>query len=104
MGFCARFDVSDINVADNSTFYSLDEYSNIGMKLYPNPTNSIINIELDGAIGSQLMITDVFGRIITTKIISRSKYSVPISQLSNGMYNVTITSATNQYSKTFIKQ
>lgn len=55
------------------------------VKVYPNPTNSIINIDSDFNIGS-IELYDVQGRILETHIEDRTNSVLNISNKSNGIY------------------
>lgn len=66
--------------------------NNLGydFKLYPNPTNSILNIKLDNVLDSEVFrirLTDALGREITT---TDYKSRLDISFLENGIYFVQI--------------
>jgi len=64
---------------------SLDEFS---YKVYPNPTIGKFTIQTP-SIGEEIIIADVTGNTIK-RIVSYGINSVDISDLSNGMYYVTI--------------
>lgn len=63
-------------------------YENI--KLYPNPSTGIFNIEAEDYISQYFEITDISGKIIERGIIESSKQTIDISKLSNGVYYFSI--------------
>lgn len=69
-----------------------DEVLNIGLKLYPNPANSVLNVEIESDFNSQaqLEIYDYMGRLFDTEaIIINAGYNVvskSVNTLQNGNY------------------
>lgn len=68
--------------------------------IYPNPTNSILNIQTDLAIDA-ITITDISGR--TTTVPSSAKNTIDVSTLSEGIYFVTVTTKDGFFREKFIK-
>lgn len=60
------------------------------IKIYPNPTNSIINVNGDFAIQS-VELFDVQGRLLQTNLQNSNTALLDISEKSNGIYFVKIT-------------
>jgi uncharacterized repeat protein (TIGR03803 family) len=62
--------------------------------IYPNPTNSVINIEVEMQNINNLQATlyDVQGRAVKQFTISNSSSVIDVSNLSNGVYNLSIIS------------
>jgi hypothetical protein len=64
------------------------KYSNI--KIYPNPTNNIINIEgLNKNENNTIQIFDVQGKLVITKTITE-KGTIDLSELNKGVYVIKI--------------
>lgn len=79
---------------ENTVFQALSNSSftkDNSILIYPNPTNSIININCDSTITS-IELFDVQGRVLLTKMASDSNAVLDISGKSNGIYFVRITS------------
>lgn len=53
-------------------------------KIYPNPTQNIVNIEVDGL--NEVEVYDINGRFLIKKQMPENKNSVDISSLSKGIY------------------
>ena len=68
--------------------------------LYPNPTNSILNVQMQQKIEA-INIVDTSGR--TTAIKTLSSNSIDVSSLANGVYFIEITTVDGQFRKKFIK-
>jgi len=59
--------------------------------LYPNPTSNVLNIKLKGDQEfDSVKIMDISGRIVLEKIISESDITLPVSDLTTGIYFVSI--------------
>jgi hypothetical protein len=83
-------DTSDIATlyVDNITLVNENIYSNI--RIYPNPTNNIINIEgLSKNDNNNIQIFDVQGKIVITKTVIE-KGMIDLSGLSKGVYVIKI--------------
>lgn len=65
----------------NNPDFELDN----SVKVYPNPTNSIINITSDFTIES-IELYDIQGRILSTSIENRNQTALDISSKSKGIY------------------
>jgi uncharacterized repeat protein (TIGR01451 family) len=71
----------------HTSFSGIAEVSDIQMKVYPNPTKSILNIELisEGKI-CVAQITDMSGRAVLTHILNSKTGAIYLDNLSSGMY------------------
>ncbi len=87
----------------NSFLLSIDEQSIEGLKLYPNPTNSILNIEAFTPITS-IEIFTVLGQKILEQSVSYNKVQVDFSGFSRGNYFVRVTVNNNTNVLKVIKQ
>ncbi len=83
----------ETNIA-NTTFevlsngnFAIDE----SITVFPNPTNSIVNINCNNNIKS-VEIYDVQGRLLQTQIVDNTTASLDISNKTNGIYFAKITS------------
>jgi hypothetical protein len=66
-----------------------------GIKVYPNPASDIISVELDSQTTIEwINIYDYSGRIVQSEFVSgmlnSQKFSLPIKDLSSGMYFMTL--------------
>jgi len=84
------------------------ENTGIALNIYPNPANSTINIEL-GNIPTenlQLKAVDLAGRVVLEKSWNKTNISknlsIDVSHLINGIYQITVNTASERTSKSFI--
>jgi hypothetical protein len=79
-----------------------DVVSSTAVKMYPNPTATILNIEADKMENSTILIADYSGRIVYTQNHSKP---IDVSALANGIYFVSLQNATgNVYNQKLIIQ
>lgn len=79
---------------ENTVFQTLSNSSfdkDQSILIYPNPTNTIVNIKCDNTIKS-IELYDVQGRVLITKMVSDYNAILDISNKSNGIYFLKITS------------
>ncbi|WP_338814029.1 T9SS type A sorting domain-containing protein [Bernardetia sp. Wsw4-3y2] len=64
------------------------------IKIYPNPTTSLLNVELNTVLNaSEVILVNALGmELQTTKIINSDKVTLELNNLSNGIYFVKIVS------------
>lgn len=77
-----------------TTFASLNNPNftqDVTVTIYPNPTQSIINIKSENTIKS-IQLYDVQGRLLQTTLINETSSYIDISDKSNGIYFLKITS------------
>lgn len=88
------------SLANNLASYGGDGLDNDNIEtqqfdilLYPNPTNDIVNIELDSKLSEkEIIITlfDIQGKQISTKTIIGTKSEIDVSNLQSGFYTIQI--------------
>lgn len=80
---------------------SISDHLGSNINLYPNPTNDILNITLDGIATDNIIIYDILGLPVDFRIVNDNQ--IDVSELGTGQYILTLT--TNRYtsSKVFIK-
>lgn len=76
---------------ENTVVLSTDTYSSFEFEYYPNPTKESITINSNINIKS-IQLYDVQGRILTTKLVNETQSNLDISNYSNGIYFVKVTS------------
>ena len=71
---------------------SVNEIENtFGLSVYPNPANEVINVSLNKSIKAAISVVDVAGKVVKTSSINGLTSSINSSDLTNGVYYVTIT-------------
>ncbi|SRX72677.1 T9SS type A sorting domain-containing protein [Aequorivita antarctica] len=87
-----------------NTILGTEDFQNMEFRLYPNPANEQITIELSDASSNYLVeIFDVLGKKVYTSEIQKSK-SIDVSALAPGTYLVKINSENNTSIARFVKQ
>ena len=75
---------------------SINEVENMfGLNVYPNPANDVINVSLNKSTNGTISIVDVAGKVVKTSSINGLTSSINSSDLTNGVYYVTITDGTS---------
>ena len=74
--------------------------------LYPNPTQSFIDLKLDrNYLGAtECHIYDMYGKLMRTMPIEESITTIDVSDFAAGVYFVRLTTEQGQVSKRFVKQ
>ncbi|MBL7933976.1 MAG: T9SS type A sorting domain-containing protein [Bacteroidia bacterium] len=90
---------TDINGCQNNVTYALtvnvceglkENTLMAGLSVYPNPTNSEVNVELNNASVKSIQVLDLTGRVISTVNSDSQVTKVNMSNLANGVYYVRI--------------
>lgn len=90
----------------NTTFQELsvpEKNLNQAIKIYPNPTDDVVDIKADSTIRS-IQVYDVQGRILISKILSEENASVDLSSYSSGIYYLKINSDNGAKTEKLIKK
>ena len=88
-GLCsAPLGLNNLNLNDN-------------ISIYPNPAKTELNINVSQNDINELSISNLFGQVL---IISQNQNRIDISNLTNGIYIITIKKGQNKYTKKFIKE
>jgi len=90
-------------IAPSCTFTRVSEYYEKSLlQIYPNPTNSNLNIELRD--NSTYQILDINGRILQKSSLLKGKNSIDVQQLKAGMYILQIENQGAISSYKFLKE
>lgn len=74
-----------------------------GLRYYPNPVNSILNIENANGIDT-VSIANALGQAVFSKAINSSSAQIDVSSLSKGVYFVTVASGATSKTIKIIKE
>lgn len=69
---------------------SIEEFDNESINLFPNPANSIINIESDISIIDRIEILDLKGKIACSEEVSSKSTKIDIEKLQPGLHLIRI--------------
>ena len=92
-----EYDLTNLSVQDSNL--TADE-----LKIYPNPTDSYINLELKNAIISKVSIFDITGRLIKTTNHDANQVRLDIKYLNSGNYFLKVETSEGSTNKRFIKR
>lgn len=90
-----------VNVLSNSEFNLFE-----GTKLYPNPSNGIVNISVPTSVGlpENITIYNSLGQVIqSNKVSSQNDLTINAASFSNGIYFIKISKENNNKTLRFIK-
>jgi hypothetical protein len=88
---CQNFTVATMAV--NECAGIAETSSLFGLRVYPNPTNGNLNIELNTTAQKNVQVVDLTGRVVYAAQSNASTMQVDLSQVANGVYYVKIQSA-----------
>lgn len=68
---------------------AINEYSDVAIKLYPNPSNAIVNIELDQKLDNALIrVSDLLGKQLLLTKTDQQPLQLDFSHFNKGIYIV----------------
>ena len=75
------------------------------LKIFPNPTSQILNIELsdDWTSETTLEVYDITGKLVQSHITSNTLNTFDLSHLPNGQYLLKVTNASRVLIQRFVK-
>jgi aminopeptidase YwaD len=71
------------------------------ISIFPNPANTEINIDLPSNGSAQIEISNAMGQVI---IKDQNKNKIDISNLTNGLYFISVKQGQQSYTQKLIKQ
>jgi len=77
---------------------------NLGIRIYPNPTNNLINIRQEKASSITIQILDITGKVLLTKSSTNLLTTVDLKGLSNGIYIMKVSRGTTVSVQKIIKR
>ena len=99
---CSGVYLADISVRE---CVGLNEVSGAnGIRVYPNPASSLLTVEVSSVASSQVVITDVTGRVVRSLEANGSSFNLDIHELANGVYYVMVQSQESSATIRIIKE
>ena len=83
----------------NSNFALNDKF-----KVYPNPSKSILNIEMTSFLNAKTTVYDLNGRLLISQEIDQENSKINISDLANGIYLLKIDTENGSVTKQIVKE
>ena len=68
---------------------------NLGLRVFPNPANEVINISLNKEVSATLSLLDISGKVVRTQTLNGISTSINTASLNSGVYFVTINDGTS---------
>ena len=91
----------DFKLEEETSSVQLAEFSKTDFKLYPVPTENVLNLQFDSNKSSTITIYDLQGKLVLEqKIVNTKTVHIDVSSLEKGAYVCKV----NQQSKSFVKQ
>lgn len=88
----------------SSTNLSINENKKSNfVSIYPNPTNSILNLDLSNKIGiNKILVIDITGKTVLQQ--NQNTSQINVEKLAKGLYVIEIYSENGKFSNKFIKE
>ena len=74
----------------------------MGIHIFPNPSNGILNLNLDDDLIYTLNIMDILGKKVFTTIVTDKNNKIDLNHLKKGVYMLELKNNTSHYSKEII--
>lgn len=101
----SRSITKNVVVCSSKGIIQNNENKTTGFIIYPNPTKDIININSNEVYADgQIIVTDLFGKMLLQKPISINKNTVDVSAFAKGMYLLTIVTKNYKQVEKIIKE
>ncbi|HLV41455.1 MAG TPA: T9SS type A sorting domain-containing protein [Brumimicrobium sp.] len=85
----------------NNASVSLNEMEN-KVSIYPNPSKGIFNIAMDFSGTKEITLTNIAGKVVGSYKVTDNFFQINESQLSNGIYVLTISNENNRVTRKLI--
>lgn len=89
---CSNVSYVAVEVAECLGINNVSSTGN-SVKVYPNPTNADITIELSNSLNRTIQLIDITGRVVISTVPTSEKVSLNLSNVSNGVYYLKVKSA-----------
>jgi len=83
---------------------AVTEINDIVSKIYPNPANNQIKVELKNSGTAELSIFNVLGQVVWTETLNEMTNTVNVSSLNAGVYMLRVSQGGNVYTTKFTKE
>jgi hypothetical protein len=87
----------------NNTVLSNDSFAKSAFKMYPNPSNDILNLSSEAVIDT-VAIYNTLGQLLFTQTSGNTQEAINVGSLPNGVYILTAQSGSEVIKKQFIKE
>jgi len=91
-----------VYVVESTT--GVDDLSNYGIQIYPNPTNSIINLDFGDTEIKQVDVVNITGKTVIQITPVQQKETIDLTAFDKGIYIIKILTDTNVITKKIMKE
>lgn len=91
--------IDEVEIGSAAKIASVSDIALEGVSVYPNPANSILNIEVEEGSEGTITLTDINGRLIATSTLLNGTAKVNTADFKNGIYILSIRTAQGSLSK-----
>jgi hypothetical protein len=107
-GVCPSDTSNALIIVNDCVWVGLEDLSSTGIKLYPNPTEGVLNVSIENPSSSyRIEITDINGRLIFSdgaKNAQNGLIAINVEKLVPGMYYLNLIDSSKRKVVSFIKK
>lgn len=102
----SEMEIDYVRVYQEEALSTEDVVSANGVKLFPNPADNVLNLDISTSIQEDINVTiyNTVGKIMFKEVLSQNKTSIDISQLARGVYFIDLQAGDQVVTEKFIKQ
>jgi streptogramin lyase len=94
---------SSATIVISTSTLGVNEFSEGSIKLFPNPTHSVLNLSVNNGISlDKVIVVDISGKVVLEQTQNLS--SINVEKLPNGVYILTAYSEDKKHQEKFIKE
>jgi hypothetical protein len=93
--------ITEVEIFPNTT--SIQNFDEIEISLFPNPTADIVNVKFENADIVYYSLTDFQGRMIVKKAINQNEFVVDLSSFESGLYFLNLKNKNQNFRYKIIK-
>lgn len=108
--YCPNKSIGNFLTATDQVYYNAamagiheEMFGNDNVSVYPNPINDQLTISLQSDEASEIIITDITGKIVINKTSNDNLIHINTSGLSTGQYIVTVNNGTSIITRKIVK-
>lgn len=82
-----------------STTLGVSDFESDGFAIYPNPASDVMTIDLANETQAEVKFFDFTGKVVKSTSVNSSKNTIDVSDLSSGIYHVSVKTAKGTVTK-----
>ena len=90
---------NDKNEFDPSTVSNINNLSQTGLNIYPNPSNGIFTISLDEDKKYDIIVNNMLGQTVYSSSINTSSTIVDLTSFDKGIYTIELKNNNTTYTE-----